>query len=270
MTPPLLCAVTDRRRLGGFPSTAAAIDALVLHARAAADAGLDLFQIREADLPRAASPGAALPDGALPDGAPSDGAPSHGALSHGALSDTALSDTALLDLACRVRDAAAGSALRVLINDRLDIAIAAGLHGVHLRAASFPAARARGIAPPAPFLIGRSVHSVDEAVAAEAAGGVDYLILGTMFPTSSKPPDHPLAGVATLRAAVRACRLPILAIGGISLENAGALFEAGAAGLAAIELFRNKNGRLPEVAARLRHIFDATPQPPDVQFERTY
>jgi thiamine-phosphate diphosphorylase len=223
MTRPLLCAVTDRRRLGEYSSIGAVVDALARQARAAADAGLDLFQIREADLP-----------------------------------DSAFSDGALLDLAERARDAAAGSALRVLINDRLDIAIAAGLDGVHLRASSFPAARARAMAPPPPFLIGRSVHGVDEAVAAEAAGGLDYLILGTMFPTPSKPPDHPLAGVETLRAAARACRLPILAIGGVSLENAATLFEAGAAGLAAIELFRNDSGRLPEIATRLRHIFTAT------------
>lgn len=209
MTRPFLCAVT---------AAGAAMDVIVRQARAAADAGLDLFQIREPTLP----------------------------------------DSTLLELAGRARDAVAGSALRVLINDRLDIAIAAGLDGVHLRATSVPAARVRTLAPPPPFLIGRSVHGVDEAVAAEAAGGLDYLILGTMFPTRSKPADHPLAGVETLRAAAAACRLPILAIGGVSLENAAALFEAGAAGVAAIELFRNETGRLPDTAARLRHIFAAT------------
>jgi thiamine-phosphate pyrophosphorylase len=213
----ILCAVTDRRRLGEFSTTSAAVDALVHQARAAADAGLDLFQIREPDLP----------------------------------------DTALLDVAARVRDATAGSALRVLINDRLDLAIAAGLAGVHLRASSFPATRAREIAP-APFVIGRSVHGVDEAVDVERAGGLDYLILGTIFPSRSKPPDHPLAGLETLSATVRVCRLPILAIGGVSLQNAEAIAHTGAAGLAAIELFLGTAGRLADTVARLRHIFAAS------------
>jgi len=218
----MLYAVTDRRRLGDFPSIGVAIDALVAQARAAADAGLDVFQIREPDLP----------------------------------------DAALLELATRTREATAGSTLRVLINDRLDIALAAGLHGVHLRGSSFPAPRARTLVPPGqPFLIGRSVHSVREAVAAEAAGGLDYLILGTMFPTPSKPAKQPLAGIETLRAAVAACRLPILAIGGIGLENAPLVAGAGAAGLAAIGLFLGETGRPPQlaqIAAHVRQIFAAS------------
>jgi thiamine-phosphate diphosphorylase len=215
----ILCAVTDRHRLGAFASISTAIDALVAQARAAADAGLDLFQIREPDLP----------------------------------------DAALLDLATRVREATGGSALRVLINDRLDIAIAAGLDGVHLRGASFPAPRARVMAP-VQFLIGRSVHGVEEARAADAAGGLDYLIFGTIFATSRKPADHVLAGVQTLDEAVRACRLPILAIGGISLENVALVAKSGAAGLAAIGLF-HEIGRIAEHAAKLRRIFAATRPP---------
>lgn len=212
MRVPILCAVTDRQRLGG------GTDALIEQAARAADAGLDLFQIREPDL----------------------------------------SDAALLDLAERVRDAAKGSALRVLVNDRLDIALAAGLHGMHLRGSSYAAARARAITGCRMFLIGRSVHSAEEAAAVEAAGGLDYLILGAMFPTSSKPPDHPLAGIETLRTAVSACRLPILAIGGITLDNAAHVASAGAAGLAAIGLFAS--GDLRDTAARLRQIFAAAPR----------
>jgi thiamine-phosphate pyrophosphorylase len=252
-----LCVVTDRKRLGHFTSIAAAIDALVAQAARAAEAGLDLFQIREPDLP----------------------------------------DTALLDLAQRAREAAQGSALRVLINDRLDIALAASLDGVHLRGTSYAAPRARAVigsplllgapsaaaapqraalegaaetagqpflmhsidrAATAPFLIGRSVHSAEEAAAVAAAGGLDYLILGAMFPTASKPPDHPLAGIESLRAAVRACRLPILAIGGITLDNAAHVASAGAAGLAAIGLFAT--GDLRAIAARLRQIFADAPR----------
>jgi thiamine-phosphate pyrophosphorylase len=214
----ILCAVTDRRRLGSVT--------LVSQARAAADASLDFFQIREPDLP----------------------------------------DAALLDLATRVRDATAGSTLRILINDRLDIALAAGLDGVHLRGMSYPAARARAMATAGgggggrPLLIGRSVHGIDEARAVEAAGGLDYLIFGTLFATASKPTDHVLAGVQTLDAAVRACRLPILAIGGITLDTAALVAQTGAAGLAAIGLFQDL-GRMAANAAQLRRIFAAARPP---------
>lgn len=145
----------------------------------------------------------------------------------------------LLDLVMRAVALARGSRTRILVNDRLDVALAAGAQGVHLRGSSFDAPRVRAIvgASPFPFLIGRSVHGVDEAVAAEAQGGLDYLILGTMFATSSKPVGHTLAGVDMLRAAVGACRLPILAIGGITLEQVPAMAAAGAAGVAAIGLF---------------------------------
>jgi thiamine-phosphate pyrophosphorylase len=218
----ILCAVTDRRRLGTFTSIGAAIDALIVQARAAADGGLDFFQIREPDLP----------------------------------------DSALLDLATRAREANAGSTLRLLINDRLDIAIAAGLDGVHLRGTSYSGARARSVVPERrpPLLIGRSVHGVEEASAVDAAGGLDYLILGTIFATASKPADHVLAGVQTLGEAVRVCRLPILAIGGITLDNAALVAETGAAGLAAIGLFQEV-GQMAENAAKLRQIFAATRPP---------
>ncbi len=210
MTPkrPVLCLITDRRR----PSS----PDIVTQAQAAADAGIDLFQIREPDLP----------------------------------------DGLLFDLTRRVVDATAGSALRVLVNDRLDVALAAGAHGVHLRGNSFPASRARTLSSSPSFLIGRSVHSVDEAVAAEAAGGLDYLIFGTIFPTISKPAEHRLAGIETLRAATQACRLPVLAIGGVTLDNADQIVSAGAAGLAAIGLFAN-NRDLCAIVTRLRQIFGA-------------
>ena len=219
----ILCAVTDRRGLGNVTLIGTAIDALTAQARAAADASLDFFQIREPDLP----------------------------------------DAALLDLATRVHDAIAGSTLRLLINDRLDIAVAAGLDGVHLRGSSYPAPRARAMAAAGggrPMLIGRSVHGVDEARAVETAGGLDYLIFGTIFATASKPADHVVAGVQTLDAAVRACRLPILAIGGISLENAALVAQSGAAGLAAIGLFQDL-GRMADNAAHLRRIFAAARPP---------
>ena len=100
-------------------------------------------------------------------------------------------------------------------------------------------------------------------MAVEASGGLDYLIFGTIFPTTSKPEGHPVAGPEALRAAVAACRLPVLGIGGITLENVDRVAAAGAAGVAAIGLFlgsRSGSGiagsRYREHSARLRRRTD--------------
>lgn len=142
-------------------------------------------------------------------------------------------------------------ATRVLVNDRTDIALAAGADGVHLKSHAPPAAEVRSIVP-AGFLIGRSVHSVTEAGEADAAGGCDYLLFGTVYPSASKPADHPVAGIEQLSAVCRQVRLPVLAIGGITVERASAVAEAGAAGIAAISLFSGSTD-VAGVAAALRH-----------------
>lgn len=128
-----------------------------------------------------------------------------------------------------------GTHTRILVNDRLDVALAAGAHGVHLRADSFGASRVREVAPP-PFLVGRSVHSVEDAVAATDEGGLDYLIFGTVFESASKPGRAP-AGVAALAAVARATRLPVLAIGGVTRGRIPEVMAAGASGAAAIAMF---------------------------------
>ena len=135
----------------------------------------------------------------------------------------------------RCVEATQGSRARVLVNDRLDVALAAGAHGVHLRAASLPAARVRTACPPG-FLLGRSVHRRAEAVDAAADGAVDYLLFGTVFATPSKPGREP-AGPAMLAEVAGAVRVPVLAIGGVSPDNLGEVRAAGAAGFAAIGLF---------------------------------
>ena len=135
----------------------------------------------------------------------------------------------------RAVEAVAGTAARVLVNDRVDIALAAGAHGVHLRADSVPARRVRAIAPGS-FVIGRSVHSLNEALAAQQHGGLDYLLFGTVFKTSSKP-GAAAAGTDALRSVVAATTLPVLGIGGITAANASQVGMAGAAGIAAIGLF---------------------------------
>jgi thiamine-phosphate pyrophosphorylase len=124
---------------------------------------------------------------------------------------------------------------RVLVNDRLDVAIAAGAHGVHLRGESIPAPRVRTMAP-SPFVIGRSVHDPDEAQRVTNEGGLDYLVFGPVFETSSKP-GREAAGLDALRSVVRRTTLPVLGVGGVTSERVTALTEAGAAGFAAISLF---------------------------------
>jgi thiamine-phosphate pyrophosphorylase len=121
----------------------------------------------------------------------------------------------------------------VVVNDRIDVAIACGADGVHLRGDSIPVDAARRLAP-ADFLIGRSIHGVDEAA---CAAGADYVIAGTVFPTASKPAETRTLGIAGLRAIVRAIDRPVLAIGGIAGDRIDEVAAAGAAGFAAIGLF---------------------------------
>jgi thiamine-phosphate pyrophosphorylase len=128
---------------------------------------------------------------------------------------------------------ARGTPTRIVVNDRIDVALASGADGVHLRGDSIPVGAARQLAPPG-FLIGRSVHRVEEAI---AAGDADYLIAGTVFPSASKPAEAPLLGIEGLKAVVRSVNRPVLAIGGMTDEWVGAVASAGAAGFAAIGLF---------------------------------
>jgi thiamine-phosphate diphosphorylase len=136
----------------------------------------------------------------------------------------------------------------VVVNDRLDVALAAGAHGVHLRGDSAPTWRVRA-AVPRGFLIGRSVHAVDEARDAAGGGAVDYVIFGTVFATDSKPAG-PVAGVDRLAAVCAAVPVPVLAVGGVTIERLGAI------GLFA----RGAPGRLDEVVGQAVGAFD-TPRP---------
>ena len=89
---------------------------------------------------------------------------------------------------------------------------------------------------PAGFLLGRSVHDAAEAARVADSGGLDYLVLGTVFASRSKPGVSP-CGVGVLAAAAKAVDLPVLAIGGVTVDRAVDVFRAGAAGVAAIDLF---------------------------------
>jgi thiamine-phosphate pyrophosphorylase len=121
---------------------------------------------------------------------------------------------------------------RILVNDRLDVAIAARAHGVHLPAAGLPIAAARAQAP-ARFLVGRSVHGVAEAREA-AKAGADYLVCGPVFATPSKAAYGDPIGPEALRRTAEAVRVPVWAIGGITPENAATLRDLPIAGVAVI------------------------------------
>jgi thiamine-phosphate pyrophosphorylase len=144
-------------------------------------------------------------------------------------------DRSLLELTERIVAAARHTRARVVVNDRSDVAIAAGCGGVHLRADSIAANRVRAFSPPG-FIVGRSVHSVAEAVRAEESGA-DYLVMGTTYPTRSKGRLAPVAGIEALTDVCRAVSTPVLAIGGVTTDKLSSIAAAGAAGVAAIGLF---------------------------------
>lgn len=152
----------------------------------------------------------------------------------------------LLELANRLQAALAGRATLV-VNSRADVAFAARTDGVHLPSDGLPAEGARAVLGSS-ALIGQSVHSVAEVAQAAVAGAVDYVELGTIFPSRSHP-GGPTLGVQAIRAAA-AHPVPILAVGGITPENAGSVIAAGAAGVAVISaILGDPNPR--SAAARL-------------------
>jgi thiamine-phosphate pyrophosphorylase len=151
--------------------------------------------------------------------------------------------------------AVAGTQARILVNDRVDVAIAAGAHGVHLRGGSMPASRVRAVVPPA-FLVGRSIHSASEALASARTGGLDYLLFGTVFATGSKPGVAP-AGLEQLSRVCASVALPVLAVGGVTTGTVAQVARAGAAGFAAIGLFAGSPiERMPDTMAGSIAAFD--------------
>ena len=166
-----------------------------------------------------------------------------------------LSGRELLGLA---REAvAAGGGARVIVNDRVDVALAAGAAGVHLGRESLSArdvvSWSRGGRAPADFLVGVSCHSLEEAREAEGAGAA-YIFFGPVFDTPSKRGMGEPQGVARLREICRGVAIPVLAIGGVSEENAGECIRAGAAGIAAIRMFQDTQdvAALRDLVERLR------------------
>jgi thiamine-phosphate pyrophosphorylase len=180
-----------------------------------------------------------------------------------------MTDRDLLVTTRHVLAAVKGTDARVLVNARADVALAAPSDGVHLPASAPPAPRVRALLPSG-SLLGRSVHDLDEALAAERQGGCDYLIFGTVYPSASKPAGHAVAGVEALARVCAAVSLPVLAIGGIALNRLAEVAAAGAAGVAAIGVFvtstddggaESEGPRAREFVARVRQLFGAAPDP---------
>lgn len=144
----------------------------------------------------------------------------------------------LFELVARAAELTSSTGTRLLVNDRSDIARAAGADGVHLTTHSLPVEVVRKIYG-AEFLIGVSTHSLDE-VRAASAGGADFVVFGPVFETESKRVYGPPQGLDKLSEVTRELgEFPVVAIGGITLENAGECFEAGASGVAAIRLLND-------------------------------
>jgi thiamine-phosphate pyrophosphorylase len=196
---PLLCYVTDRHRLAGAPELAGKF--LIEKTEEVAKAGVDWIQLREKDL----------------------------------------SARQLVELADRAISCA-GSRSAVLVNDRVDVACVTGAAGVHLGEHSLPPDEAKRLVNQrgarTNFIVGVSAHSLEGAMQAEQAGA-DYVIFGPVHATPSKAGFGPPQGVPHLREVCQRLAIPVLAIGGITMENAGECLAAGAAGIAAIRLFQD-------------------------------
>jgi thiamine-phosphate pyrophosphorylase len=217
---PILCYVTDRKSLA---SAGDRRDALFKRIAAAASAGVDWIQIREKDLP----------------------AKEISSLTREALAQTGQANQ---------RD---NFTTRIFVNDHLDVAISERAAGVHLGEKSLPVREVRKWLEAQPdraanksFLVGVSCHSLEAALSA-AQNGADYIFFGPIFSTPSKEASGAPQGLPLLAEICRSVSIPVLAIGGITQENAAACLAAGAAGIAAIRLFQ-ETADLTFVLQRIR------------------
>jgi thiamine-phosphate pyrophosphorylase len=188
-----LFLVTDRRRLAGDVPLEMARRCLLRQVEAAVEARIDCVIVRERDLEA----------------------------------------RDLTDLTTSIVAITRETSTRVVVNDRVDVALASGADGVHLRGDSVAPDIVRRMTPKN-FLIGRSVHSAREAA---MVVGVDYLIAGTVWTSTSKHAGHQLLGLDGFSSVVRAASAPVLAIGGVTSDRIGEIAKTGGAGIAAIGLF---------------------------------
>jgi thiamine-phosphate pyrophosphorylase len=208
---PILCYVTGRQSLSAVPQKDL-MDQLLDMVELLAAAGIDWIQLREKELSGRQSASLAL------------------------------------EALKRVSKQAGQtkSATRIIVNDRLDVALAEQAGGVHLGENSVPVEEAKRLllaSPAAPsivheFLVGVSCHSLESAKSA-ASSGADYIFFGPIFATPSKAAYGAPQGLDRLAEVCSSVNIPVLAIGGITLDNASPCLSAGASGLAAIRLFQD-------------------------------
>jgi thiamine-phosphate pyrophosphorylase len=212
---PILCYVTDRRSLPAAAQTGS-LDPLLEKIEQITAAGIDWIQLREKDL---------------------------SSRSCASLAREALRRTSKPSAQA---GSPVGVSARILVNDRLDVAIAEQAAGVHLGENSLPAQDANCLIATSQatqtlqqdFILGVSCHSLEVAQSAVAAGA-DYIFFGPVFATPSKAAYGAPQGLDQLAQVCATIRIPVIAIGGITLENAPACLSAGASGIAAIRLFQH-------------------------------
>ena len=219
---PILCYVTDRRSLP-LATSSDANRLLLQKISAVAATGVDWVQLREKDFT--------------------------------GREWVSLSRDAIVQ--SRVQNSSRGT--RILINDRVDVALAVRSAGVHLSENGVPIAEARRLSDTlaqrrghdaSSFLVGASCHSLGAALSA-ARAGANYIYFSPIFTTPSKAFYGPPQGIERLKQVCDAVSIPVLAIGGVSLQNAAECFRAGASGIAAIRLFQEAPD-LGSVVSRLR------------------
>jgi thiamine-phosphate diphosphorylase len=162
-----------------------------------------------------------------------------------------LPDRSILALAVTLRDLCRASSALFLVNDRVDVALAADADGVHLGVHDLPLAAARRLAP-AGFVIGFSPET-DEQTAAAAADGADYVGVGPVFATASKDDAYEPIGLTGVARLARIAGVPTVGIGGITPETAADVVQAGAVGVAVIGAVL----RAPDVAEATRRLATA-------------
>lgn len=168
--------------------------------------------------------------------------------------DPDASGSELFELVLRVRDVIAGSGVALLVNDRVDVAMATEADGVHLGQSDLPVEQARRLVGPE-MLIGWSVSSQQELAAAQElpAATIDYLGIGPVFDTPTKPNAATATGLDGLRQLTAASTLPVVAIGGIHAHNAADIASTGVSGICVVSEICAADD--PEAAAvRLREV----------------
>lgn len=161
-----------------------------------------------------------------------------------------LSTRVLFELATKAAAITRGSRSRLLVNDRADVAQAAGAAGVHLTSRSIEPSVIRKVFGNE-FLIGVSTHRIEEVEAARN-GGADFVVYGPVFETAAKLEYGPPLGVEKLReVTARMESFPVLALGGVSLDNVSECFRAGASGVAAIRMFEDPDN-LADIVQKIR------------------